>query len=176
MIALQWGDIDFNAGLLRVQRVKVFRQYKGTKTSQIRDVELNSRAMAALQKHKAHGFLAGGTVFLHPRTGEPFNDDKPVRLLWDAALKGIGIRHRNAYQTRHTFATLNLMAGANPMWVARQMGHTTMKMTLERYARWIDSADRGNERAKLEARLWENFGKKSGEPWKTMENLTSENQ
>lgn len=176
LIALQWGDIDFNAGLLRIQRAKVLKQYKGTKTSQIRDVELNSLAMAALQRHKAHGFLAGGTVFLHPRIREPFNDDKPVRLLWDAALKAVGIRHRIAYQTRHTFATLNLMAGANPMWVARQMGHTTMKMTLERYGRWIDSADRGNERAKLEARLWEYFGKKSGEPWETMDKPFIDNQ
>jgi hypothetical protein len=35
----------------------------------------------------------------------------------------LAIRQRDAYQTRHTFAMLALMASANPMWVARQLGH-----------------------------------------------------
>ena len=30
-----------------------------------------------------------------------------------------------------------LMAGKNPMWVARQMGHTDWSLTPKRYARWI---------------------------------------
>jgi integrase len=62
----------------------------------------------------------------------------------------IGIRHRACYQTRHTFATLNLMAGANPMWVSRQMGHASMKMLLERYSKWIDREDQSRECSKIE--------------------------
>ena len=42
------------------------------------------------------------------------------------------------------------MAGANPMWVARQLGHTSMKMLLEKYSRWIDAADKQREKAKIE--------------------------
>jgi hypothetical protein len=45
------------------------------------------------------------------------------------------------------------MAGANPMWVARQMGHATMQMTLTKYSTWIDRADAGSEKSKLEARF-----------------------
>src|SRR2546423_422826 len=54
-------------------------------------------------------------------------------------------------QTRHTFATICLMTGANPAWVARQLGHRSTKMLYEVYSRWIDGADRGFERAKVEA-------------------------
>ena len=32
----------------------------------------------------------------------------------------LGHRYRVAYQMRHAYSTLNLMAGANPIWVARQ--------------------------------------------------------
>ena len=36
------------------------------------------------------------------------------------------------------------------MWVARQMGHSTMKMLLENYSRWIDLADKQREKSKIE--------------------------
>ena len=100
---------------------------------------------AALVRQKAHTYLAGGVIFLDPITGRRYVDDKPPRMQWNAALKGLGMRHRVAYQTRHTFATLALMAGANPMWVSRQLGHSTMQMTLSRYSRWIDQADQRRE-------------------------------
>lgn len=163
LIAIQWGDIDWHRLLLRVQRAKVRGQIKGTKTAQVRDVELNDKALSALVTQKAETFLAGDWIFRHPATGEPFNNDKPPRLVFSAALKALGIRHRSAYQTRHTYATLNLMAGANPMWVSRQMGHANMRMTLERYSRWIDGECRG-ESAKIDQYLGNITGNKPGKP------------
>jgi integrase len=42
-----------------------------------------------------------------------------------------GIRARNPYQTRHTFATLALSAGEAIGWVSWQMGHANTKMLIE---------------------------------------------
>ena len=153
LIALRWGDIDFVSKTARVSRAKVRQQEKGTKTSTVRDIELSSRALSALIRQKAHTFLRNEEVFLHPFTGGPIVDDRPPRLFWEAALKAVGLRHRAAYQTRHTCITMWLMAGANPMWVARQAGHSTPQMTFNRYARWIARADAGLEMAKVEAKL-----------------------
>jgi integrase len=153
LIALRWGDIDFVSKTARVSRAKVRQQEKGTKTSTVRDIELSSRAIAALTRQKAHTFLRNEEVFLHPFTGGTIVDDRPPRLFWEAALKAVGLRHRAAYQTRHTCITMWLMAGANPMWVARQAGHSTPQMTFNRYARWIARADAGLEMAKVEAKL-----------------------
>ena len=153
LIALQWQDIDFHGRQLRVHRAKVRKREKGTKTSRVRDVELSSRAIAALKRHKALTFMAGEHVFRHPGTGQPIVDDRPPRLFWTAALRAVGIRHRDAYQTRHTCITTWLMAGANPMWAARQAGHATPQMTFNRYARWIARADAGLEMAKVEQKL-----------------------
>lgn len=44
---------------------------------------------------------------------------------------------------------MNLMAGANPMWASRQLGHKNMQTTLRVYARWIDGADQSREVGKL---------------------------
>lgn len=56
------------------------------------------------------------------------------------------------YQTRHTFATLNLMLGANTAWLARQMGHS-VRMLLTVYTKWIDGGDGGGNKALMNAAL-----------------------
>jgi integrase len=53
------------------------------------------------------------------------------------------------------------MSGANPAWVARQLGHASSKMLFEVYARWIEGADKGLERGKVEAWIRPQFGRKS---------------
>lgn len=154
LIALEWGDVDFRRNQVFVRRAFVEGEVKTTKTSRIRHVDLNSRAKAALMRQKHLTFLVGGHVFLNPVTGAPWADDYRQRInYWHPTLKALGLRARDAYQTRHTYATLLLMSGANPAYVAQQLGHTTMKITLERYARWLPRADNGAEIAKFEARL-----------------------
>ncbi|MDU7619629.1 MAG: tRNA 2-thiocytidine(32) synthetase TtcA, partial [Escherichia coli] len=71
---------------------------------------------------------------------------------WNAAVKRAGIRRRNPYHTRHTFACWLLTAGANPAFIASQMGHETAQMVYEIYGMWID--DMNDEQvAMLNARL-----------------------
>lgn len=147
--ALTWDDIDFRKGLVRIDKARVYQQVKDTKTHERRDVELNDWSRAALEAQKAQTFLAGGEVFLNPETGFILHDEKSMRLIWNRCLKRLGIRHRVAYQCRHTFATMYLMANAAPMWVARQMGHANPAITLNTYARWLDRTDQSREVNKL---------------------------
>jgi integrase len=73
----------------------------------------------------------------------------PTSWAWTPTLKKLGIRHRPAYNTRRTCATLMLMAGSNPAWAAKQLGHS-IKMFLDTYSRWIDGDDKGRELLKME--------------------------
>lgn len=151
LIALEWSDVDFNRAVLRVNKAYVLGNTKGTKTHSYRDIELNTRAESALKRQRLLTGLKGGLIFLNPTTGCQFENDKTAWRPWHRAVMLSGVRYRKPYNTRHTFATLNLMAGANPMWVARQLGHTSMKMLLENYSRWIDLADKQREKAKIES-------------------------
>jgi integrase len=47
------------------------------------------------------------------------------------------------YQSRHTYASMMLSAGENPMWVAKQLGHKDRTMIAKVYGRWMPSADVG---------------------------------
>lgn len=152
VIALRWGDIDQVRGLARVKRARTFGEEHETKTYKVRDVELNIRAKAALARQKPLTFFKNGYVFENPMTRKPYSEERPLRrAYWNPTIKALEMRERNFYQTRHTYATLNLMAGANPMWVAKQLGHANMHMILTVYAKWIDGADRSNERGKIDS-------------------------
>ncbi|NNM68052.1 MAG: DUF3596 domain-containing protein [Spirochaetales bacterium] len=152
-IALKWGDVDWSRGLVRVCRAKTFQEIKETKTYKVRDVELSSQALTALKAQKPFTFLKDhGFIFENPVTGAPYHEERPLRrAYWVPTLKALGMRHRDAYQTRHTYATLCLMAGANPMWVSKQLGHANMQMLLTVYSKWIDGADKSGERDKVDA-------------------------
>jgi integrase len=146
LIALHWSDIDFVDGYVRVRRA-LTREAKGTaefpKTAAgRRDVRLLSPAAEALQAQKALTFLTqdDGPIF-KTLAGDQFSGSHQVWRIWQAALKRAGVRYRNPYQTRHTYASMMLSAGEHPMWVAKQMGHADWTMIARVYGRWMPSAD-----------------------------------
>jgi integrase len=51
------------------------------------------------------------------------------------------VKYRCPYQTRHTFASMMLSSGKNPMWVASQMGHADWGMIRKVYGRWISQSN-----------------------------------
>jgi len=62
-------------------------------------------------------------------------------------LKKAGVRYRNPYQTRHTFASMMLSAGENIAWVSAQMGHSNVLITAKAYARWINNNEQHGAKA-----------------------------
>jgi integrase len=152
-IALRWSDVDLKANVVQVQRARVRHEEKETKTATTRHHELSARARVFLDRHRAFTQLKGESLFLDPVTGSPYNDDKPPReRYWRPVLAALGLRYREPYQMRHTYATMAIMAGASPIYVARQMGNSP-RIVFKHYARWIESADRGRERAKIDTYL-----------------------
>lgn len=110
---------------------------------------LNDRSRAALTRQKAASFLAGRHVFV-TEAGRGYVTEKAQRAAFTTAQKKLGIRHRPAYNCRHTYATMLLMAGANPAFVAAQLGHS-IAMTLGVYGKWISGAADKLEMDKLRA-------------------------
>jgi integrase len=155
MIALEWKDVDWNHGTIRVERARTAGKNGPLKTYQARDVDLVEDAVAALLAMKPWTLMSkDGVIFQNPVTGRQWHDERSQRdHYWRPSLRRQGVRWRKAYNTRHTYATSALAAGVNPSYISRQMGHKSAKMLFSVYAKWIDGADRGREKAKLEAAL-----------------------
>jgi integrase len=151
-IALRWTDIDFRKKEVLIHGANVYgEEVDETKTFEARTVKLNALAVEALQRQKSHTLLAGEHVFHDPRTREPWAYAKitDVRSFWKVTLTNLGIRYRRPYSMRHTYATLGLMSGVKPGFMASQLGHN-LEMFFKVYAKWLSGADDDREMAKLE--------------------------
>nr|WP_165790672.1 MULTISPECIES: tyrosine-type recombinase/integrase [Lelliottia] len=75
-----------------------------------------------------------------------------INSIWNVAVRRANIRRRRPYQTRHTFACWLLSAGANPAFIATQMGHENAQMVYTVYSAWIHALD-GDQIAFLNKRI-----------------------
>ena len=101
-------------------------------------MELSVEALAALRAQCPISELKDERVWLNPRTGEPWSTDAQIRkTLWQPACKRAEVEYRNPYQVRHTYASALLTAGANPWYVASQVGHEEVEMVFRTYGKFI---------------------------------------
>lgn len=147
-IALRWGDVDLKKRTVTVRQARVRGADKATKTRSIRTILLPDEAHAAIKRQQARSRTMDH-VFIHPVSRAPFADTQPPSDAWKRICKLAGIRSRDARQTRHTYATLMLLAGVKPAFVSRQMGHANSQMFFKTYSRWLDSDDDWREVRKL---------------------------
>lgn len=102
---------------------------------------------------RQYAYMSGGQVFLDPRTGTPWTDERAFgNTFWTPLLKLLGVRDRRPYNMRHTYATAMLMAGMTPAFCAKQLGHG-VALFLSTYSKWIDGAQNDVEMQRLEVAL-----------------------
>lgn len=136
-IALEWRDIDFAAGTIKIVRAETAAARRAgtgpeapkTKRGR-RTVKMLAQARQALMDQRQHTALAAGRVW-------HLNTDEAVREVWKLACEKAGVRYRNPYQTRHTYASMLLSAGENPVWVSTQLGHADLGMVNRVYGHFI---------------------------------------
>jgi integrase len=149
LIALKWTRVDMRREQMRIDSARVRRIDKATKTLVVRDVDLQTPALEALERQKTVQGRRPDFVFFNPANGERLTDTAAPLAVWRSTLEALGIRERDARQTRHTYATMGLHAGMNPGYLSRQMGHTNAKMFFEVYSKWIDGAANQLEKDKM---------------------------
>ena len=126
---------------------------ESTKTSSARAVQFNSMALAALIRQKEWTFLQYDRVSHDPGTDKPWAYEQNFRKrYWLPMLKKLGIRYRRPYCMRSTAATQGLMAGANPAWMSKQLGHS-LEVFFRDYADWISGQQDTAELIKIEAQI-----------------------
>jgi integrase len=137
--AQEWEHIDLEKHIAKVVQNQVAGVIKSPKTAAgIREVDLNIDALGALQAQQQISQARGPRIWLNPRTMRPWETDAQVRkTLWLPLMERAGIPYRNPYQLRHTYASTLLTAGANPWYVAQQLGHEDVEMVFRTYGKFI---------------------------------------
>lgn len=157
--ALRWDEIDKPKKLAHVCQIVVDGKVeRRTKTRNTRLVMLNSRALHALdvarevqleRARQRRMFPDSPYVFPPTKNSEFIQQASVTDKHFKIALGELGIRNRPQYNCRHTYATMCLMAGLTPAFIANQLGHS-VQMLLSTYARWVNSGIDWHELEKLE--------------------------
>jgi integrase len=137
MLALKWLHVDFDMRCISIREGRVQGIEGPPKTvSSSRDVDMLEPLRQVLLQHRAVSPQDAAYVFRN-RHGNPLGVDNLRNKVWYPALKKAGLRMRTMYQTRHTFASLMLSHGEDPLWIARMLGHTTLQMVFQHYGKFI---------------------------------------
>jgi integrase len=140
-IALERGDVDRRAGLLRVRRVYTDGRVKlyGKSSRSLRTVPLPLSAAQALDGLPAR--LDTPLLFPGERGGF-LNLHEWRRDEWTPAVRAAGLEHRTPYALRHTFASFAIAAGVSLFELSRFMG-TSAEQIDRTYGHLLpDSLDR----------------------------------
>ncbi|MGA8532686.1 MAG: site-specific integrase [Candidatus Tumulicola sp.] len=148
-LGLEWRDVDLKNGALAIRQslaeVNGFVEVGPLKTTgSRRRVELGTIALAALRKRKTAAKSEGhgsSYVFTTRSGGHPRRSNLRQRhfqpILTAAKLDRVTI-----HGLRHSMTTLALAEGVPVKSVAARLGHTTTRLTLDRYGHLVAGADR----------------------------------
>ncbi len=137
LIALRQDNLRLIADLIEVRLQKVRKKIITPKSkNSIRDVTMLGRAKSAFEEQTQ---LTGSSeyVFLNPNTDEPWTTSDVVNNNIERFLDSLNIKFRPAHQMRHTYASLLLSNGENPLWVSKQMGHRDSELVYKKYGHWL---------------------------------------
>ena len=148
-LGLRWSDIDLERRTLVVRRVLVRvpgmpYSFEDPKTRlSARTVALLPTAVSALKRHRiqqAEVRLASGPdgyenqdLVFAAGNGAPLDYRVIVRRHFKLLVRRAGLPPFRPYDLRHTSATLALVIGTPVKVVMEQLGHSTVKQTLDTY-------------------------------------------
>lgn len=152
VLALQWGDIDFNGRFISIQRSFSRYQLGTPKSGKSRRVDMSKQLteiLLDLLKQRKEKKLREGWkefpewVFINSK-GKPLRDTNWREKVFDRALAKAGMRKIRVHDLRHTYASLLIQNGESLAYVKEQMGHSSIKITVDVYGHL---APRGNQDA-----------------------------
>ena len=143
--ALQWDDLNFNTGALRVDRQVhrvrgelVVSQPK-TKASN-RSVVLPAPVLSVLEAY--HKTSSSRWMFPSPVKEDSPMDPAAVRKRLSTVLERADCKHIRFHDLRHTFATASLEHGMDVKTLSTIIGHVSSTTTLNIYAHVTDEMQR----------------------------------
>jgi len=156
LVAVQWGDIQFGEDeadenrFIVVKHNYVRREHTTTKSKKSRRVDMSRELRRVLielrDRRLLEAFLKGRNdisdelVFRSP-DGSILDPDNLYHRYFQPVLTKAGLRKIRLHDLRHTFGSLLIQNGASLVYVKEQMGHSSIRVTVDIYGHLIPGAD-----------------------------------
>jgi len=166
-LALQWGDVNWRADYVHVRRAYTCDTLDVPKSGRDRKVYLTRRLKDALwqryqlQRRDRFGNVSALDPEQHAAveaerdaalmmawvfcdgTGGLIDLDNLRRRFWYPLLTVAQLKCYRLHDLRHTYASRLLSRGANVKFIQQQLGHSSLKMTLDTYSHLLRGEHEG---------------------------------
>ncbi|MGD0915060.1 MAG: site-specific integrase [Thermodesulfobacteriota bacterium] len=153
-LALKWGDIDFNGRFIHVQRGLSRMKIQTPKSGKTRRIDMSPQLAEVLTAYKTEckkkGMALGlgdAPEYLFTNGNGGFVDVNNWRKTFKKMLKKAKLRKIRIHDARHTYATLRISKGDNIADVSKQLGHYSVRLTMDVYYHWLP----GNKKSEVDA-------------------------
>ncbi|MBW1924197.1 MAG: site-specific integrase [Deltaproteobacteria bacterium] len=143
--ALEPGDLDFNGRFIEVRRAYSAGEVLTPKSGKSRRVDMSPELAEVLKRYLVRrkkitltkGWGEPPQTLFFNREGNPIDINNVRNRVFHKALEKAGLRKIRIHDLRHTYATLRIQAGHNILDVSKQLGHSSVKITLDIYTHWM---------------------------------------
>ncbi len=146
IVALKWGDFDFQNLTLLVQRSIVHGRIGDVKTEYSRDlVPLDPKLASVLKDWRQRATFKGDSdwVFANPRTGKPYHQEEIQKKHLTKAANAAGIGSEIGWNTlRHSYRSWLDASGARLKVQQELMRHASITTTMNVYGKAMPSIKR----------------------------------
>ena len=149
LCALRWDDVNLRDQYINIrstardQHVTDRPKTPGSRRRVDISAQLAETLRALHQQHKKEQLQHGGRQppWVFQQHGKILAQNT-LRRIFARALVKAGLDHRRIHDIRHTYASTLLHNGTPIVYVSKQLGHKSIKMTVDIYGHLIPSADR----------------------------------
>lgn len=140
-VALQWDAVDVSRRVLDIKRSWVDGHMLIPKSNRRRTVDMSQQLTEALAGIRAVRTDTHPWVFLS-HTGTMVDPDNFRTRDWAKIVTAAGLPDCTPNHLRHTFASLLLQNGASLVYVKEQMGHHSIRVTVDTYGHLVPGGNR----------------------------------
>ena len=141
VLALQWGDIDFNGRFITVQRGMSRGKIEAPKNGKSRRVDMSrhlTETLLELRKQRRvddfrKGLGEGPEWIFASGTQKPLIAAHWRSRVFEKALAKAGLRKIRIHDLRHGYASMMIQAGESLAYIRDQLGHHSIKVTVDIY-------------------------------------------
>ncbi len=149
LAGLQWGDIDWNGKFIMVRRSVKDGKISPTKTDKMRRVDMSDALADELRdfrRRQLEEAMQRGRnqlpewVFASGE-GTPLDLHNVSKREFSKCLEKAKLRRFRFHDMRHTFASLLIQNGESLAYVKDQLGHSSIKITVDIYGHLVPGAN-----------------------------------
>ena len=138
ILALTWDDIDFATDTISITKTVSRGMINSTKTTASeRDIEIIPQARKFFEAQRLETGLKKSFVFLQSDMKSHHGTNVLYYKQFKNLIKKLGLDDRSMHNTRHTFASMMLNNGIEPLWVSATLGHKSLDITLGIYTHFM---------------------------------------